>query len=105
MSARAFTLTAITAAVLAIGWGTPVLRAGQSGEPGATAWSAPRTPDGQPDIQGFWANQGRRLATYDIEAGADPVHVLLSGNQTDDSSLVVDPPDGKIPYQPWARAK
>ena len=33
------------------------------------------------------------------------MHVFLSGNQTDDQSLVVDPPDGKIPYQPWARAK
>ena len=64
-----------------------------------------RTADGQPNIQGFWANQGRRLATYDIEEGADPVHVLLSGNQTDYQSLVVDPPDGRIPYQPWARAK
>jgi hypothetical protein len=28
----------------------------------------------QPDIQGL-NNQGRRLATYDIEAAADPVRV------------------------------
>ena len=31
--------------------------------------------------------------------------MLFSGNQTDHRSLVVDPADGKIPYQPWARAK
>lgn len=96
---------ATTAAVLAVVWCTPVAIAGQSSQPDTNAWTAPKTADGQPDIQGFWANQGRRLATYDIEAGADPVHVLLSGNQTDDTSLVIDPPDGKIPYQPWARAK
>jgi hypothetical protein len=55
-------------------------------------------------MQGFWANQ-RRLATYNIEEAADPLHVFLSGVQTDEGSLVIDPPDGKIPYQPWARAK
>jgi hypothetical protein len=73
-------------------------------------WCAPtsgqsRTPDGQPDIQGFWANQTHRLATYNIEGAADPTHVFLSGNPTDETSLVVDPPDGKVPYQPWARAR
>jgi hypothetical protein len=69
------------------------------------SWTPPRTPDGQPDIQGFWANQTKRLATYDIEGPADPIHVLMSGNPTDPNSLVIDPADGKIPYQPWARAK
>jgi len=68
-------------------------------------WNPPRTSDGQPDIQGFWGNQGRRLALYNIEEGADAAHVLLSGNETDAQSLIVDPPDGRIPYQPWARAK
>src|SRR5258705_2358775 len=105
MSARSLTFATAAATVAAIAWCTPVSVAGQSSPPAPNAWTAPRTPDGQPDIQGFWNNQGRRLATYDIEAAADPVHVLLSGNQTDDTSLVVDPPDGKIPYQPWARAK
>jgi hypothetical protein len=42
---------------------------------------------------------------YNIEEGADAAHVLLSGNQTDSQSLIVDPPDGRIPYQPWARAR
>ena len=75
--------------------------------PAGKAWTLPRTPDGQPDIQGFWANQGRRLATYNIEAmeGASETHTLLSGVQSDSQSLIVDPADGKIPYQPWARAK
>ncbi len=81
--------TALTAAA-AIVWSVPARVAAQAGTASGSgsAWNAPRTPDGQPNIEGFWANQGRRLATYDIEA-----------------SLVIDPPDGKIPYQPWARAK
>jgi hypothetical protein len=83
----------------------PTYGAGQTPTAAEKTWNPPRTPDGQPDIQGFWSNQGRRLATYNIEAAADERHVLFSGNPTDDHSLVVDPPDGKIPYQPWARAK
>jgi hypothetical protein len=60
---------------------------------------------GQVDIQGFWVNQSKRLATYDVEQAANETHVLMSGNPTDPQSLIVDPADGKIPYQPWARAK
>lgn len=78
---------------------------GQTPTPDEKPWTVPRTADGQPDIQGFWANQTKRLATYDIEGPADPIHVLMSGNPTDPNSLVIDPPDGKIPYQPWARAR
>jgi len=95
---------AIAAVCAAIVWCTPASVAGQGTPAGAGVWNAPRTPDGQPDMQGFWANQ-RRLATYNIEEAADPLHVFLSGVQTDEGSLVIDPPDGKIPYQPWARAK
>jgi hypothetical protein len=83
----------------------PVSAAGQTPTVTEKTWNAPRTSDGQSDIQGFWANQGRRLATYNVEEGAPEAHVLLSGNQTDPQSLIVDPTDGKIPYQPWARAK
>ena len=64
------------------------------------AFNPPRTPDGQPDLQGLWeapmANGlgniegGRRGAAADESIGA---------------SLVVDPPGGRIPYQPWARAQ
>ena len=95
--------TAITVVVTLL-WCASAVMAGQAKAAGGGTANAARTPDGQPDIQGFWVNQ-RRLATYDIEEAADPTHVFLSGVQTDDASLVVDPPDGKIPYQPWARAR
>ncbi len=103
MSSRSTTLGTAALAVAAILCAQARI-AGQAGQAPNTTWNAPRTPDGQPDMQGFWANQ-RRLATYNIEAAADPLHVLLSGVQTDEGSLVIDPPDGKIPYQPWARAR
>jgi len=74
---RRSSVVAAAAAVVAL-WCAPV--AGQG-----------RTPDGQPDVQGFWANQTHRLATYNIEGAADAVHVLLSGNPTDETSLIVDP--------------
>ena len=102
---RSFIVATALAAAAAIAWSMPVHVAAQAAPASGTTSNAPRTPDGQPNIEGFWANQGRRLATYDIESGADPTHVFLSGNQTDERSLVIDPPDGKIPYQPWARAK
>jgi hypothetical protein len=105
MSGRYFNLDIAIAAVLAAVSLMPVSVAGQTPAAGEKTWNPPRTSDGQPDIQGFWGNQGRRLSTYNIEEGADKTHVLLSGNQSDESSLVVDPADGRIPYQPWARAK
>jgi hypothetical protein len=95
----AIALAFVTAVVM------PTASEGQAPAAAEERWSPPRTPDGQPDIQGFWANQTKRLATYDVEGPADPIHVLMSGNPTDPVSLVIDPPDGKIPYQPWARAK
>ena len=100
MSGRRISLAAVAAVVL-----LAAPAAAQTPAAGEKPWSPPRTADGQPDIQGFWANQTKRLATYDIEGPADPIHVLMSGNPTDPNSLVIDPPDGRIPYQPWARAK
>jgi hypothetical protein len=105
MSGRSFDLTMAITAAVAVVLLTPVPGAGQTPAAAEKTSSLPRMPDGQPDIQGFWANQGRRLSTYNVEEAANATHVLLSGVQTDSSSLIVDPADGKIPYPPWARAK
>jgi hypothetical protein len=58
-----------------------------------------RTPDGVPDLQGEWSG-----------AGGDNNSVLEEHDYIDvttpaQESFVSDPPDGKIPYTPWALAK
>jgi len=58
-----------------------------------------RTPDGVPDLQGDWSG-----------AGGDNNSVLEEHDYIDvttpaQESFVSDPPDGRIPYTPWALAK
>src|SRR5262245_22787174 len=60
------------------------------------AWIPSRTPDGQPDIQGFWST-GANIAGVSLER--------LKDANYDVPNRILDPPDGKIPYQPWAAAK
>jgi len=72
----------------------------------ATSWDPPRRADGQPNVEGLWAGRGG-TTTYSIEAGDDHrrVHLKITGQITDARGLIVDPPDGRIPYQPWAAAR
>jgi hypothetical protein len=94
---RRLAAAAIMAAVL----GNAMLLA-QAGAPQAAA----RTPDGQPDIQGFW---GTDADAADMETGLpDDETATLQGQTVDRSkerSLVIDPPDRRIPYQPWAQQR
>jgi hypothetical protein len=73
------------------------------------AWPT-RTADGQPDVQGDWDAEiagsfdltdprtgGARLGEQEQERKG----VARRANP----SRVVDPPDGKVPYQPWALAR
>ena len=60
----------------------------------------PRRPDGKPDLTGTWNGGGGVLhnvvfleehpGSFGVDAG---------------KSLIIDPPDGIIPYQPWALAE
>ena len=55
-------------------------------------------PDGKPDLNGFFqADAGG--ANYGLET-----HKQTSSRRPG-RGVVVDPPDGKLPYQPWARAE
>ncbi len=66
-----------------------------AGQNAAAPYSPPRLSDGTPDFRGIW--QARSLAHIDLE-GLAP-----SGSaKTVTRSVIVDPPDGKIPYLPDA---
>jgi len=78
----------------------------------STPLTAPILSDGQPDAQGFFApvkqgtyslenpsngGEGEVLRQRDLIVGGKPVPVW--------PSRIIDPADGRIPYQPWAKAK
>jgi hypothetical protein len=52
-----------------------------------------RTPDGKPDLQGF----------YESKAGG--ANQALERRGAPGRALIIDPPDGKLPMQPWAVAE
>ena len=58
------------------------------------AQTIPRTPDGKPDLSGFW--QAMNSANFDIQD-----HVASAGVPAGQG--VVE--GSEIPYQPWASAK
>jgi len=58
-----------------------------------------RLPDGKPDMQGYWATRNFFTA-FDLETHERAEFGVPAGK-----GVIVDPPDGKIPYQPWAVAK
>ena len=90
---------------------TPMRPYGQSGgcseEPAAfhrcaiekmKTFNPPRAADGKPDFSGFW----NRIVVRNMENIEEhPQTIDTSGGK----SSIVDPADGKIPYQPWAAAK
>jgi hypothetical protein len=61
----------------------------------AKTFDPPRTRDGKPDLQGFW--RGLASGTENIEKHPQTL------DDAGGDSLIVDPPDGKVPYQTWAR--
>jgi hypothetical protein len=56
----------------------------------------PRMPDGKPDLTGFYQSEAGG-ANYGLER--HDRDFLTPGTR----GVVVDPPDGKLPTQPWAR--
>ena len=83
-------------ALASVVWLWPSDMSTRAQEPDET-WPSYR-PDGQPDVQGIWqATTSGGLAVEALE------NVMNSGRTS--SGIVVDPPDGLIPYLPWARAR
>jgi hypothetical protein len=64
----------------------------------APAAPAPRTADGKPDLRGHWIAPPLRNSNI-LEEHAGGFGIQAG------KSVVLDPPDGKIPYQPWALAE
>jgi len=57
----------------------------------------------QSSIAGKW-DVGAGQANYTLEFGWPEEHAKLMGTPSTGRSVVIDPPDGKIPFQPWAMA-
>ena len=68
-------------------------------------WPPARLSDGQPDVQGVWAATpgGSVSLSNPISGGAD-LQRRITGQDIRLPSRIVDPPDGLVPYQPWAAA-
>lgn len=91
-------------AVLAV-WALVHVPAGaQVAAPAGDQWKPPRTPDGQPDIQGFWSNVYTPSVAINIEEAFWRPPREDKGTARF-KSPIIDPADGKIPYQPWAIKK
>ena len=98
---------AMTAAVLTVAM--VVLAAPQPAAGQGPATTPSRTPDGHPDLQGYWLG-GPANASHSVEEGCcDPIHARMQNRGPErlglPEQLIVDPPDGRIPYQPWAAEK
>ena len=79
---------------------------GAANRPAAKPWPPQKLSDGQPDVQGIWAavNAGSTSLTNPISGGED-FDRRVSGENIRRPSRVIDPPDGLLPYQPWAAAR
>ena len=101
----------VAIAILGLVWFT-------SADTSAQRWTQGRTPDGQPDLQGIWLNfdstpfetpAARPAATAGQgAAGTGPAPEFADHNHrvsTRRPSMVVDPPDGRVPVMKWAEDK
>ena len=74
---------------------------GRGGRGGAQEAAKPftRLADGKPDMQGYWET-ANFFTAFDLETHEKAQYGIPAGK-----GVIVDPPDGKIPYQPWAMEK
>ena len=105
------TVGVVIASLWATGFGAS---AAQERPAGPTEWP-PRTADGQPDIQGVWGSADTGIFSLAIEPrshllsigmptrglpGQSPSGTIVRPNRK--PTIVVDPPTGILPHQPWA---
>ena len=108
----------LTVGLVLAGWASDIYSLTAQELVGSTAWQPPRTPDGQPDIQGVWGSADTGIFSLRIEPIAhlqslgmpEPRSRFFQSNsgrsglvqQSPKLTLVVDPPSGILPHQPWA---
>jgi hypothetical protein len=91
--------------------GSLVTGSAAAAEADKNAWPQ-HTPDGQPKVEGFWLAvdygmgclQNPLAGVGCLKEGEEPGR----GNRSKSPkapSRIIDPADGEIPYQPWARTK
>jgi hypothetical protein len=95
----------LTAGVLSLATSRPALA--QAPPAASLSTAIARTADGQPDLQGWWETSAYAA---DMETGLpDEETATIQGaempNQSKAVSNVIDPPDGKMPYQAWAASR
>ena len=105
------------AAIAALTVGSRSLAAqAQTSRPPAKTWTLPHTPDGQPDLQGTWVNfdstpfeapSAQPARPNNVPGVGPPDHWANHDSPTSArrASMVVDPPDGRVPVLPWAEAR
>jgi hypothetical protein len=68
-------------------------------------WPPAKTSDGQPNVEGTWRPVSGGTHSLDPAlSSAQEFDQRITGVIKRNPSFVVDPPDGHIPYQPWAAA-
>jgi hypothetical protein len=96
MTRRILRSIVVAAAVASTG----TVAAGQTGR-----WTPSRLPDGQLDIRGHWISDAVGGA-HSVEDGRDPDADVIQGRVGEQNPvLIVEPADGRIPYQPAAAAR
>lgn len=85
--------------LLIVASGTLEAQRGRGAGPGPAfpPGPVPRLADGKPDLTGRWDGSGGAL-THTVILEEHPGGFGIQGGKT----LIIDPPDGIIPYQPWA---
>ena len=68
----------------------------------ARTFRPPRTPRGRPNLQGYWRSLLTQPFSVEGVTGDEPLVGDLVMPWAKAPGMIVDPSDGRIPYQPWA---